>query len=478
MTTSDIKLSNYFVKDGALIKVTSLSTTKVNGSINPGDLTPIEITPAVALASGLVLVGGKYECPFAEYLYLAPSLSFLGIGPYIHLPKPTLHELQNIVKSITKQEIAISEESLKDAVFGNDLNPPVPVLDQRTSTTFIVSWPAINHATGYKVSIDDGVNYGEVQEGLSFTKEDAEADTEYKIKVIAIAGEGSTYRDSYPSETLTILTLDPLSAPVPVEGDVFDTKFTVSWPAITNAVGYKVSINNGVSYGDVQEGLSFTKEDAIAETMYPIKVIAVADSESDYEDSPASVVLEVTTIATTKLATPVPVEDSKTSVGFVISWPAVEHATGYKVSIDDGVTYGDTQEGITFTKDDATASTEYKVKVKAIATNGTGYGDSDPSAALTVTTLTPLASPVLTVGVVTATSFALSWLAITNAVGYKVSIDNGETFGETQVGLSFEKNDATASTEYNIVVKAIAEAESIYEDSPVSETLVVETLAE
>lgn len=35
MTTKEFQLDNYFVKDGALVKVTSLSGTKVNSNINP-----------------------------------------------------------------------------------------------------------------------------------------------------------------------------------------------------------------------------------------------------------------------------------------------------------------------------------------------------------------------------------------------------------------------------------------------------------
>lgn len=479
MTTSDIKLNDYFVKDGALVKVTSLSATKVNGNINPGDLTPIVISGPVLNACGITLVGGKYACPFAEFIFLPTSFAFVGIGDYIKLPSFNLHELQKLVKSITKQDLTISEESLKDAVFGHDLIAPVVSLDERTSTTFEVSWPAVSNASGYKVSIDGGTTYGEAQEGLTFEKSDATAATEYGIKVIAVASEGSAYRDSYPSELLTVLTLEPLSAPANLASvTTADTKFVVDWDAVTNAVGYKVSTDDGVTYGDVQVGTEFTKEDAVAETVYMVKVIAVADTDSDYEDSVASAALEVKTIATTPLDAPVPVLDSKTSTAIEVSWPEVANATGYQVSIDGGTTYLDTQVGVTYAKSDCEPTTLYNIVVKSIATQGTGFSNSVASEVLAVTTLTPLAVPVLTAGTITATSFDLSWPAVTNAVGYKVSIDDGATYGEVQVGLTYEKLDATAATEYSIKVKAIAEAETIYEDSPASETLVIETLAE
>ena len=87
-----------------------------------------------------------------------------------------------------------------------------------------------------------------------------------------------------------------------------------------------------------------------------------------------------------------------------------------------------------------------------------------------------LASPVVTLTTKTSTTFEVGWSAITNAVGYQVSIDNGTTYGDTQVGLTFSKEDATPSTEYLVKVKAIGAG--IYEDSPASTALSVNTPAE
>lgn len=295
-TTKGIEYGNYFIKDAALVKVTSVSSTKVNSTINPGDLTEITPTAAVLAAMGFIIdAAGVYRCPFADYITIASDLKTLDINGHIEIPLPKLHRIMNITKGMTEQDYTIDEEALKDAVLGVDLASPVVILTTKTSTTFEVGWSAITNAVGYQVSIDDGVTYGETQTGLTFTKSDATASTEYKVKVIAIAATGSAYRDSYPSTLLSVTTLTPLDSPVPVQDSVTATTFAVSWPAITNASGYQVSIDNGVTYGDTQVGLTFSKEDATPSTEYLVKVKAIG--AGIYEDSPESTALSVNTPA-------------------------------------------------------------------------------------------------------------------------------------------------------------------------------------
>lgn len=295
-TTKGIEIGNYFVKDGALVKVTSLSATKINTSLNPGDLTEITMNAAAMAACGFIVDSlGTYRCPFADYLTVSSDLKTLNINDHVELPLPKMHRIQNITKGMTEQDYTVNEESLKDAILGNDLTPPVVTLTSKTSTTFVVGWAAVTHAVGYQVSVDDGVTYGETQTGRTFTKSDATASTEYKIKVIAIAQTGSAYRNSYPSTLLSIITLTPLAAPVLTVGTVTATAFDLSWPAVDHAVGYQVSIDNGATYGETQEGLTFSKADATPATEYLVKVKAIGTGI--YEDSPASIALDIDTLA-------------------------------------------------------------------------------------------------------------------------------------------------------------------------------------
>lgn len=296
MTTKDVAIDNYFVLDDALLRVTSLNTTKVNTSINPADLKAITVNASALLAAGFIALDNVYRCPFAHYISISLSRGDLEIGNNVRIPLPSFHRIQNIVKSLTGQPLVIDEEALRDAVLGADLASPVVTLTSRTSSGFVVGWAAVPNAIGYQVSIDGGVTYGATQEALTYSKADATEGTEYELAVIAKVGEGSSYRDSYPGE-LTVLTLVPLSAPVLVVGDVSSTSFSVSWDVVTNATGYKISIDGGVTFGDAQVGLTFDKADAVAATDYDVVVKAIAAAESIYEDSPNSSVAEITTLA-------------------------------------------------------------------------------------------------------------------------------------------------------------------------------------
>ena len=384
MTTKDVAIDNYFVLDDALLRVTSLNTTKVNTSINPANLTAITVNASALLAAGFIALDNVYRCPFAHYISISLSRGDLEIGNNVRMPLPSFHRIQNIVKSLTGQSLVIDEEALRDAVLGADLASPVVTLTSRTSSGFVVGWAAVPNAVGYQVSIDGGATYGETQEALTYSKADATEGTEYELAVIAKVGEGSPYRDSYPGE-LTVLTLVPLSAPVLVVGDVSSTSFSVSWDAVTNADGYQVSVDDGVTYGDVQEGLVFTKSDALPSTAYTVKVKAFASVVSDYEVSPASTAEVITTL--TPLSAPVLTIGTVTATSFGVSWLAIENATGYKVSIDGGVTFGDAQVGLTFDKADAVAATDYDVVVKAIAAAESIYEDSPNSSVAEITTL-------------------------------------------------------------------------------------------
>lgn len=55
------------------------------------------------------------------------------------------------------------------------------------------------------------------------------------------------------------------------------------------------------------------------------------------------------------------------------------------------------------------------------------------------------------------TSLSFSWAAVENAEGYQVSLDGGNSYGDTQSAPSYVWNDLLAGTEYTIYVKAIGD---------------------
>ena len=85
------------------------------------------------------------------------------------------------------------------------------------------------------------------------------------------------------------------------------------------------------------------------------------------------------------LAAPAVTCSDQTETSLTFSWNAVANATGYKVSVDGGKTYGATQNETSYTWTGLTASTTKTLYVKAIGDN-IFYADSDAASAEGTTT--------------------------------------------------------------------------------------------
>lgn len=166
-----------------------------------------------------------------------------------------------------------------------------------------------------------------------------------------------------------------------------DTYCTVSWSAVENASGYAVS-TDGATWSESQTEADFEYTGLTPDTEYTVRVKAVGDGDK-YLDSDAAEV-KFTTLEEgeepqlpEQLAPPVPVSQANV-YNAMISWEAVENASGYSVSTDGGETWSDTITGLYYNYGGLTPETEYSVWVKALG-DGSEYEDSEP-AVITFTT--------------------------------------------------------------------------------------------
>lgn len=67
-------------------------------------------------------------------------------------------------------------------------------------------------------------------------------------------------------------------------------------------------------------------------------------------------------------------------------------------------------------------------------------------------------------------SLTFSWTAVENAEGYQVSIDGGNTYGETQTALSYTWEGLNAGRQYTIFVKAVGDGTSYLTSEAKSQT--------
>ena len=283
------------------------------------------------------------------------------------------------------------------------LDAPVLTLDGS-----VVSWEAVDHATGYEVYIDGdkSASVTETRYELGVT-----AFGIYEVRVRATTDESGYAASELSAAIKYVLDSKPdvpkqtLDAPVlTLDGSV------VSWAAVAHATGYEVYID-----GD--------KAATVAETRYELNITAAGryeitaravTAEDGYESSAesAAVVYTVTVATTEKLDAPV-----LSISGNAVTWTAVAHATGYEVYVN-----GDKAATVTVAEYvlDATEDGTYAVTVRAVSTDA-GYTPSDLSAEV-VYVLNSAAEP-LDAPVPTADGDTVSWAAVDNAVAYAVYID-------------------------------------------------------
>ena len=373
----------------------------------------------------------------------------------------------------------------------------------------VVTWTAVDNATGYTVqwtSGGQGYNTGDRQATVTsgsttrYTIPSLTNGTEYTVRVIATRTGAD---DGPPSDEMTGTPRVPPPPPPPPVTDLAqvmgvgvvpgNAQLVVTWTAVDNATGYTVqwtSSGQGYNTGDRQATVTsgsttrYTIPSLTNGTEYTVRVIA---TRTGADDGPPSD--EMTgTPRVPPPPPPPPVTDLAQVMGvgvapgnaqLVVTWTAVDNATGYTVqwmSSGQGYNIGDRQATVTsgsttrYTIPSLTNGTEYTVRV--IATR-TGADDGPPSDEMTGTPRVPPPPPpppvtdlaqVMGVGVVPGNAqLVVTWTAVDNATGYTVqwmSSGQGYNIGDRQATVTsgsttrYTIPSLTNGTEYTVRVIA------------------------
>lgn len=279
------------------------------------------------------------------------------------------------------------------------------------------------------------------------------AGSQYQYRVTAI-GDGSTYTDSDPSAIATFATLTPLDVPTGLTLTPSTNQIAANWTAVANATAYVLAyVTGNGNWTEIEvANNTYTLSGTAQGANYSFKVKAIAPNTA-YEESAFSAVVSTTTLI--QLATPAPTL-TRTNDSITVSWAAIAHATGYKVSWKlSGGNYTEVDVATTsFTLDNLQEGQTYVFKVQAVTTDA-AYVASEYSAEVSDSTKITLATPAPTLTKTTSTITA-TWTAIPNAEAYVVAYKTGTaTFTETTTtSTSYTLDELQPGVTYVIKVKA------------------------
>lgn len=273
---------------------------------------------------------------------------------------------------------AVAEDETKNSDFSEAVigickcAVPVITAENAPNTGYVkLSWEAVDGAVKYNVyratSETGTYKLMKTTEALTYTNTSGVAGTTYFYKVKAIAANEAA-NSSY--SLIKQRTCDCASPVVTTSVNAYG-KPVITWEAVTGAVSYKVyrSTTPDGTYKLMltTENTTCTNTGAVPGTTYYYKVKAIA------ENTNANSAMSAAKKRTCDYAKPV-VKAGLSSAGKpVLTWAAVEGATGYKVyrstSETGTFTLIKTTENLNFTNTSAVKGTKYFYQVRAIGEN-------------------------------------------------------------------------------------------------------------
>ena len=232
---------------------------------------------------------------------------------------------------------------------------------------------------------------------------------------------------------------------------------TLNWKASTYENGkiksYEVSKDNGISWIDVGNVLSYTFSNLKQGSVYHLKVKAKNDKNAHSRVASTTIKLgnALPSIPTSLLIT-------QNSTNVTLTWTASTDSDGsiisYEVSKDNGGIWQDSGSDLTHTFTNLITGRTYNFQVRAKDNENT-YGNA-ATASMKLGNIAP-SSPTNLVTTQTSNSITLTWTASTDngsISDYEVSIDNGTNWISSGTDLTHTFNGLTTGTTYVLKVRA------------------------
>ncbi|MBR4068213.1 MAG: SH3 domain-containing protein [Clostridia bacterium] len=218
--------------------------------------------------------------------------------------------------------------------------PVINGIEKRTDG-WVISWTAVENATGYMLRICN-------QEWIScsansYTLSGVPASGTYQVFAV---GDNVNHGDSDTSDFVFILPVaTPLSAPEELRIEATGNTWQLCWNPVANAVSYSICLPGSTEFLSVGTDTSYplaTKPQA--GELY--QVLATGDGIG-YTDSAAASLTYTAPVS--KLAVPAGFEILEKDGAWVAVWESVTNASGYRLENPEGNSYPCSETSYTFT---------------------------------------------------------------------------------------------------------------------------------
>lgn len=277
--------------------------------------------------------------------------------------------------------------------------PDIPqnILASGMGNSISLSWDPVIGATGYDVEVqgapvDNGINTTFIQTGL-----DSNLQQTYRVRAKNSSGAGKW------SAIIAKSTLS--SIPSNLKYTSTDNGIKISWDAAAGADGYEVEIDGKTIISTFVAYYVHTGLSSYTEHFYRVRS-KNADGLSNWSE---------VIYASTLLPVPSNLSARVTADGIIVTWDAVENATGYDIEVD-GVVINNGNL-ISYTHEDFLVNTEYSYRVRS--KNGTAV--SQWSEEIIRKTYTGVPSNISASA--TSTEIDVTWDPVIGAQSYELEVD-------------------------------------------------------
>ncbi len=360
---------------------------------------------------------------------------------------------------------------------------PVPTgfgSSSATSSSYKISWDAVENAVSYNVYQKKGSSYTKIASTKtnSYDVKDLSAGKKNYYKVTTVIKIGSTSYESSQSKGFSAATLPSKVSSITVTPSATSAK--ISWKATPGATRYRVYVYSD-SKGEyvskaTTEGTSCTVKSLIAGKNYKFAVRAYIDVTGSYVYGSLGTATAMTLPCT---VSSVSVSSVKTT-SHTLKWSKASKANYYYIYRYSSSAYkliGETSK-TSFSVTGLSSGKTYKYKiVSAILSNGKCVAKGAESAVYKFTTLPAKVSSLK--GTSTSSSITLSWGKVTGATGYEIyyyDSDAGAYFVAGTVDTnSFTIKKLSSGLTYKFKVKAIREVSGTVYKGTASSAVSVKT---